>query len=133
MKLLLAIFLSFAVCSSIAGECLKIEYQELKEWTEEQLVKKFCEDTRDYDNHVAMESFWVGSAKLSKTLGDSNGSLKDWEKSSVSASKAKVCKNEMERTSKLLLQRNLEEAAIVARCPKAGSIVPQPQHPKIQF
>lgn len=123
MKLLLTIFLSCTVGSSIAGECLKIEYHELKEWTEEQLVKKFCEDKRDYDNHEALASFLELSAKTSKGMGDVAGASKTWNRWSEVSGSAKVCKNEIERTARLLAQRNLDEAAVSARCPKKGKSV----------
>jgi hypothetical protein len=133
MKLLLAIFLSLPVSSSIAGECLKIEYQEMKEWTEDQLIKKFCEDKEDYDSHVAFANFLELSAKTSNGMGDIEGASKTWNKWSDASGSAKICKNEMERSVRLLAQRNLNEAVISARCPKKGGLVPELKHPKVEF
>lgn len=117
MKLLLAIFLAFPVGSSIAGECLKIEYHELKDWSDDQLVKKFCEDKKDYDNHMALASFLELAAQTSKGMGDVNGASKTWNRWSEVSGSAKVCKNEIERTSRLLSQRKMDEATVSGRCP----------------
>ncbi len=116
-SLILVLFLFHASLSS-AGECLKPEYQELKEWTDEQLVIKLCEDRKDYKNHMAVEKFWMNSAKLSKDIGNIDGSLKDWEKSSAGAGKAKSCKAEMDRVIKILAQKGIEEEVVFSRCTK---------------
>jgi hypothetical protein len=118
MRLLFTVFLLLQIPSSIAGECLKIEYQELKDWTDDQLVKKFCEDKKDYDNHEALASFLELSAKTSKGMGDVAGASKTWNRWSEVSGSAKVCKNEIERTARLLTQRKIDEAAVSGRCPK---------------
>ncbi|MDQ1817464.1 hypothetical protein RBA41_29580 [Massilia sp. CCM 9210] len=117
MKLLLAIFLILPIASSMAGECLKVEYQEMKEWSEDQLLKKFCEDKKDFANHEAVASFNEKIAGTYKTMGDTQGASRSWEKWSAASDSAKICKNEMDRAARILSQKNIDEASIKARCP----------------
>lgn len=113
-------FLALLIASfslSAQAQCIKTDYQELKEFNEKELGTKFCKDKRDFDFNAQLVKVKRTAAATRETLGDARGQLKLLEELEEADEDAKSCKSEMERTLRLLAQKKVDEATASAQCP----------------
>lgn len=116
MKRCLALLIaSFALTAQ--AQCIKTDYQELKEFNEKELGAKFCSDKRDYDFNAQLVKVKRSAAATREALGDARGQLRLLEELEEADEDAKSCKSEMDRTLRLLAQRKVDEATASAQCP----------------
>lgn len=102
---------------SAQAQCIKTDYQELKEFNEKELSAKFCSDKRDYDFNAQLVKFKRSAAATREALGDAKGQLRLLEELEEADEDAKSCRSEMDRTLRLLAQKKVDEATVTAQCP----------------
>ena len=128
--LLVSMLAVFAPSVAFAG-CQKVEYQELKEYSEPDLLKKYCKDKFSFELAEIVASSAQSSAKASRALGDLRGSsraLTEWGQANT---EVEVCKSEMERVVRILVQHGKDEAAAKASC--GGPVPPLASNEKIKI
>lgn len=115
--LLLASVFAF---SAHADECIKTDYQELKEFSQKELVSKYCKDKSDFDMYTNLAEFNQSMAEASEAIKDTTGQSKYLDKWGAANQSAKTCKSELDRVLRLLEQKNVNEAAAKAQCQSAS-------------
>jgi len=114
-KIFIAIFLSSIFSESNAGDCSKFEYQELKEMTVGQLTKELCTDKREFKLNKQLYDIHKSMAKSWEKVNSSNSS-DSWDNAINADAKLKICKNEIERISRILAQKNVGESELENLC-----------------
>jgi hypothetical protein len=118
-RLLSLLVVSFSL-SAQAQECIKVDYQELKDFNDKELVAKYCQDKRGFKLNTEVVEFNQAAYETWKTLKDTNGQTRALEKWGVAAQAAKGCKSELDRVLRLLAQKDIDEAKADAQCPVPG-------------
>lgn len=118
MKIALPLLIYLVSTWAWAGECAKVEFAELKEYSDEQLVRKYCTDMKDHDGDAQMAEFFTMSASTSSKMGDIQGAGQAYEKATKRFDDAKACKIEMDRVVRILEQRKIAGENLAQKCQK---------------
>jgi len=116
VKRLLPLLFAFFAVSAQAESCTKIDYQELKDYTDKELLSKYCKDKDGFKFYSLAVEFNQKMYKLSQSLKDDRGMTEALESWGESADSSNQCKSEVDRVLRLLQQKNIDEAAAGAQC-----------------
>lgn len=116
MKVIFVLVLATIAGQSMAGECIKTDYQELKELSDQDLVKKYCQHVVVNKDETIMAEFMTKMSSSYNDFKDSKEAIRTARRASESTASAELCKSEMERTARILAQRSISEAQIADQC-----------------
>jgi hypothetical protein len=103
--------------AAIAGSCLPIDYQELKELPREVLLAELCSAKKNSEfNKIHGDSLSL-SAKMNRNLGDAREASSENKKAIEAYEVRTVCEKQIERIQRQLVQVGEKEASIEILCP----------------
>lgn len=122
MKRFISLFAIPFIFSAQAQECIKTDYQELKEFSDKELISKYCEDQRGFKLNTTDGEFNKSMYEAASAINDRQGTTKYLDKWGVADQAAKGCKSEMDRVLRLLAKKNVNESSADAQCPASGGV-----------
>lgn len=102
--------------SANAQECIKADYQELKDFNDKELISKYCADKQAFKLNSDVVEFKKSMYELASTINDKAGEKKHFDEWTAADQLARGCKSELDRVLRLLGQRNVNEAGADAQC-----------------